>query len=148
MLIPSFKKMGTGKIPYSSFKVQLYFPNQGLAVILKKNFFSIPAKPLMGKYNCTFHDSQGIFISFTRRCAARKGNIPSPFFKMTGLGHFYYKITKTYQCKRHMENYVWEYLDALKHNVFCLALLCAMGDRNTTQSYLAWVSSIKNQSSQ
>ena len=97
--------MGTGKIPYSSFKVQLYFPILGLAVILKKRFphsrlccswgnffFSIPAKPLMGKYNCTFHDSQGIFISFTRRCAARKGNIPSPFFKMTGLGHSYYLI--------------------------------------------------------
>ena len=56
--------------------------------LMGKFFFSIPAKPLMGKYNCTFHDSQGIFISFTRRCAARKGNIPSPFFKMTGLGHF------------------------------------------------------------
>ena len=53
-----------------------------------KFVFSIPAKPLMGKYNCTFHDSQGIFISFTRRCAARKGNIPSPFFKMTGLGQW------------------------------------------------------------
>ena len=30
--------MGTGKIPYSSFKVQLYFPILGLAVILKKRF--------------------------------------------------------------------------------------------------------------
>ena len=30
--------MGTGKIPYSSFKVQLYFPILGLAVILKTNF--------------------------------------------------------------------------------------------------------------
>ena len=38
MLIPSFQKMGTGKIPYSSFKVQLYFPIQGLAVVVKKNF--------------------------------------------------------------------------------------------------------------
>ena len=28
--------MGTGKIPYSSFKVQLYFPIQGLAVVVKK----------------------------------------------------------------------------------------------------------------
>ena len=76
--------MGTGKIPYLSFKVQLYFPNQGLTVIL---FAASPAKPLMGKYNCTFHDLQGIYISFTRGFAARKGNIPSPFFKMTGLGH-------------------------------------------------------------
>ena len=79
MLILSFKKMGTGKIPYLSFKAQLYFPILGLAVILKKIspfaalplmgkfFFSIPAKPLMGIYNCTFYDSQGIFISFTRR---------------------------------------------------------------------------------
>ena len=30
--------MGTGKILYSSFKVQLNFPIQGLAVIVKKNF--------------------------------------------------------------------------------------------------------------
>ena len=42
----------------------------------------------MGKYNCTFHDSYGIFISPTRGFAARRGNIPSPFFKMMGLGHF------------------------------------------------------------
>ena len=38
MLIPSFQKMGTVKITYSSFKVQLYFPIQGLAVIVKKKF--------------------------------------------------------------------------------------------------------------
>ena len=38
MLIPSFQKMGTGKIPYSSFKVQLNFPIQGLAVVVKNNF--------------------------------------------------------------------------------------------------------------
>lgn len=30
--------MGMGKIPYSSFNVQLYFPILGLAVILKKRF--------------------------------------------------------------------------------------------------------------
>ena len=34
-------------ILYSSFKVQLYFPIQGLAVIVKKNF-TAPAKPFIG----------------------------------------------------------------------------------------------------
>ena len=34
----SFGNLGTGKIPYLSLKVQLYFPIQGTAVILKKNF--------------------------------------------------------------------------------------------------------------
>ena len=34
---PVTLKKGTGKIPYSSFKVQLYFPIQGLAVVVKKN---------------------------------------------------------------------------------------------------------------
>ena len=30
--------MGIEKIPYFSFKVQLYVPIQGLAVVVKKNF--------------------------------------------------------------------------------------------------------------
>ena len=100
MLIPSFQKMGTGKILYSSFKVQSYFPIQGKAVVVKKNFpirgftahgkffFHYSCAPFMGKYDCTFHDSQGIFISHTRGFAAHMGNIPSPFFEMMGLGHF------------------------------------------------------------
>ena len=67
--------MGTEKVLYSSFKVQLHFTIQGLAVIVKKIspftalpligkfFFTLPAKPFLVKYNCTFHDSKRIFIS-------------------------------------------------------------------------------------
>ena len=58
-----------------------------------KFFFPIPAKPFKGKYNCTFHDSKGIFISFTPGFATCKRNIPSPFFKMTGLGYSLYLIS-------------------------------------------------------
>ena len=49
MLIPSFQKMRTGKIPYSSFKVQLYFPIQGTEVVVKK-ISPFAALPLMGKF--------------------------------------------------------------------------------------------------
>ena len=60
--------MGTGKIPYLSFKVQLYFSMRGSAGIVKKNFpmsgeaangeifFTMTAKPWMEKYNCTLND--------------------------------------------------------------------------------------------
>ena len=65
----SFGNLGTGKIPYLSLKVQLYFPIQGTAVVVKKNFpirgfaahgeifFHYSCAPFMGKYNCTFRDS-------------------------------------------------------------------------------------------
>ena len=38
MIMISFGNFGTGWITYSSLKVQLYFPIQGLAVVVKKNF--------------------------------------------------------------------------------------------------------------
>ena len=34
----SFGNFGTGKIPYLSLKVQLYFPIHGTAVVVKKKF--------------------------------------------------------------------------------------------------------------
>ena len=81
----SFGNLGTGKIPYLSLKVQLYFPIQGTAVVVKKNFpirgfaahgeifFHYSCAPFMGKYNCTFRDSQGISKSSTRGFATRRG---------------------------------------------------------------------------
>ena len=69
MIMISFGNFGTGWITYSSLKVQLYYPIQGLVVVVKKIspfvasplmgkfFFTTPAKPFLGKYNCTFRDS-------------------------------------------------------------------------------------------
>ena len=49
MLMISFGNLGTGKIPYLSLKVQLYFPIQGTAVVVKK-ISPFAASPLMGKF--------------------------------------------------------------------------------------------------
>ena len=94
---PIISKNGDGKNSLFVIQGTIIFPHSGTAVVVKKIspfaasplmgkfFFTTPAPPFMGKYNCTFHDSQGIFISPTRGFAARKGNIPSPFFEMMGL---------------------------------------------------------------
>ena len=43
-----------GKIPYSSFKVQLYFPILGLAVILKKRFPHSRLRRSWGNFSSVF----------------------------------------------------------------------------------------------
>ena len=88
--------MRTGKIPYSSFKVQLYFPILGLAVILKRNF------PMSGEA------ANGEIFFSVWLLSLEWGNIivpwmtnreffPSPFFKMTGLTFLftYWKLSKS-----------------------------------------------------
>ena len=67
MLMISFGNLGTGKIPYLSLKVQLYFPIQGTAVVVKKNF------PIRG-----FAAHGKIFFSLLLR-ALSCGNIIVPF---------------------------------------------------------------------
>ena len=76
--------MGTGKILYSSFKVQLYFTMKGLAGIVKKNF------PMSGGAA----NGETFFLLWL--LSLEWGNLivpwmmnreffPSPFFKMMGL---------------------------------------------------------------
>ena len=80
--------MGTGKIPYSSFKVQLYFPIQGLAVVVKKNFFSLLLLRLSwGNIIVPFMTHKEFLFPLLAASPPRRGNIPSPFFEMMGLGH-------------------------------------------------------------
>ena len=93
--------MGTGKILYSSFKVQLYFPIQGSAVVVKKycpirgyaahggNFSSLLLLSLSWEYIIVpFMTHREFLFPSLAACAAHKGNLLSPFLKMTGLGHF------------------------------------------------------------
>ena len=76
--------MGTGKIPYSSFKVQWYLPILGLAVILKKRFPHSRLCRSWGNFSSVFLLSLSwgnIIVPWM----TNREFFPSPFFKMTGL---------------------------------------------------------------
>ena len=86
MLFLIWRELGMGKFPWSSLKVHSNFPINGLAVIVKKNFpiycftthgkyfFTIPAKPFLGKQKCAFCDSRGIIVPLAQKdyCSKRK----------------------------------------------------------------------------